>query len=286
MTNEAVSQARQTIRKLSRERGAPIVVTGCAAQTDPEMFAQMPEVARVIGNHDKLQAQVWQDMRGALNSSPSPREPLRAVGRVASEASGVGGASTTVPDISPHPRPSPPLRGGRGAATPSFEPHLASKIAVSDVMALREADVRPLEGHDGRTRAFLQVQNGCDHRCTFCIIPFGRGNSRSVAPDAVIAQARHLVEQDYCEIVLTGVDLTSYGQNMPGMPKLGALVKRLLKELPELARLRLSSIDFVEADEDLIELSRRRAADAASASFAAGGRRHDPQAYEAAAQSR
>jgi threonylcarbamoyladenosine tRNA methylthiotransferase MtaB len=201
VTNEAVSQARQTIRKVFRERGSPVVVTGCAAQTDPEMFARMPEVARVIGNHDKLQAQTWVDSHSLLTASTDH----------------------------------------------------ASKIAVSDVMALSEADVRPLEGRDGRTRAFLQVQNGCDHRCTFCIIPFGRGNSRSVAPDAVIAQARRLIQQGFREIVLTGVDITSYGQNMPDLPRLGGLVKRLLKELPELARLRLSSIDSVEADTDLID---------------------------------
>ncbi|HVG51295.1 MAG TPA: radical SAM protein, partial [Xanthobacteraceae bacterium] len=159
VTNEAVSQARQTIRKVFRERSKPVVVTGCAAQTDPEMFARMPEVARVIGNHDKLQAQTWVDSHSLLTASTDH----------------------------------------------------ASKIAVSDVMALSEADVRPLEGRDGRTRAFLQVQNGCDHRCTFCIIPFGRGNSRSVAPDAVIAQARRLIQQGFREIVLTGVDITSYG---------------------------------------------------------------------------
>jgi threonylcarbamoyladenosine tRNA methylthiotransferase MtaB len=207
VTGEAVSQARQTIRKIFRERqnthmqNAPIVVTGCAAQIDPRMFATMPEVARVIGNDEKLREHAW------------------AVTRAALEARTVG----------------------------------ADKIAVSDIMTPRDAGARPLEGHDGRTRAFLQVQNGCDHRCTFCIIPFGRGNSRSVAPEDIIAQARGLVAQGFREIVLTGVDLTSYGENLPDAPKLGMLVKRILKEIPELARLRLSSIDAVEADRDLID---------------------------------
>ncbi|MGZ5803898.1 MAG: tRNA (N(6)-L-threonylcarbamoyladenosine(37)-C(2))-methylthiotransferase MtaB [Xanthobacteraceae bacterium] len=202
VTGEAVAQARQTIRKIFRERGAPIVVTGCAAQTDPAMFAAMPEVARVIGNHDKLQANAWIALRGALD--------VRA------------------PD--------------------------GEKTAVSDVMTLGDADTQVLEGHEDRTRAFLQVQNGCDHRCTFCIIPFGRGNSRSVTPEAVVARARELVERGYREIVLTGVDLTSYGEHLPGAPKLGALVKQILAAAPDLARLRLSSIDAVEVDDDLLHV--------------------------------
>jgi threonylcarbamoyladenosine tRNA methylthiotransferase MtaB len=188
VTAEAVRQARQAIRRLRRERpAARIVVTGCAAQTDPMSFAQMPEVDRVLGNEEKLSAASW-------------------VGLDASE-----------------------------------------KIAVGDIMAAKTAAAHRIEGIAGRARAFLQVQNGCDHRCTFCIIPFGRGNSRSVPPDEVVAQARRLVEHGHGEIVLTGVDITSYA------PGLGALVKRILKEVPELKRLRLSSIDSVEADADLLD---------------------------------
>jgi threonylcarbamoyladenosine tRNA methylthiotransferase MtaB len=188
VTNEAVSQARQTIRRLKRERiDAPIIVTGCAAQTNPEMFAAMPEVARVIGNHDKLTVDAF---------------------------------------------------------TPQAN---AGKIAVTDIMQITDGTATPAASHDGRTRAFLQVQNGCDHRCTFCIIPFGRGNSRSVPAGDVISQAQALVEQGFCEIVLTGVDITSYA------PKLGVLVKQILREVPGLARLRLSSIDSIEADRDLID---------------------------------
>ena len=138
-----------------------------------------------------------------------------------------------------------------------------------------------MDGLDGRARAFVQVQNGCDHRCTFCIIPFGRGNSRSVPVDDVVAQVRRLVENGYREVVLTGVDITSYDASGA---RLGALVKRILREVPELARLRLSSIDSVEADADLIDaLANEAAVDAASASVIAGRRRSDPQAHEAAA---
>ena len=188
VTNEAVSQARQTIRRLKRERtDAPIIVTGCAAQTNPGMFAAMPEVARVIGNHDKLTVAVF-----------APRDD-----------------------------------GG--------------KITVTDIMQVTDGAATPAASHDGRTRAFLQIQNGCDHRCTFCIIPFGRGNSRSVPASDVISQAHTLVERGFREIVLTGVDITSYA------PKLGALVKQILREVPDLARLRLSSIDSIEADRDLID---------------------------------
>jgi threonylcarbamoyladenosine tRNA methylthiotransferase MtaB len=193
VTNEAVAQARQTIRRLKRERAdAPVIVTGCAAQTDPQMFAAMPEVFRVLGNHDKL--------------------TVEAFARAGTE-----------------------------------------KIAVTDIMQVMEGAATPAASHDGRTRAFLQIQNGCDHRCTFCIIPFGRGNSRSVPPRDVIAQAQNLVLQGFREIVLTGVDITSYGDNSSGAPKLGALVKQILRDVPDLARLRLSSIDSIEADRDLID---------------------------------
>lgn len=191
VTSEAVRQARQTIRRIKRERPeARIVVTGCAAQTDAQAFAAMPEVDRVLGNEEKLGAEAW-----------------------------VGDA----------------------------------RVAVSDIMSAKSAQPHPIDHLEGHTRAFLQVQNGCDHRCTFCIIPFGRGNSRSLPMDEVLTQARRLVGNGYREIVLTGVDITSYGADLEGAPRLGALVKRLLKELPELARLRLSSIDSVEVDHDLMD---------------------------------
>jgi threonylcarbamoyladenosine tRNA methylthiotransferase MtaB len=208
VTNEAVAQARQSIRRLKRERpGARIVVTGCAAQTQPEMFAAMAEVDRVIGNDDKLRGAAWRDARAAQE------------------------AATT------------------------FGLEREQKIAVADIMAVTEMAPHLLEGfHSGLPRVFVQVQNGCDHRCTFCIIPYGRGNSRSVPMGAVVDQVRALVERGHAEIVLTGVDLTSYGADLPGAPKLGTLTKQILRHVPELRRLRISSIDSVEVDRDLLDV--------------------------------
>jgi threonylcarbamoyladenosine tRNA methylthiotransferase MtaB len=201
VTNEAVAQARQSIRKLKRERpGARIVVTGCAAQTQAAMFADMAEVDRVLGNDDKMRASAWQETRSALDL------------------------------------------GAR------------EKIAVSDIMAVREMAPHLVDGYaGGLPRVFVQVQNGCDHRCTFCIIPYGRGNSRSVPMGAVVEQVRALAIRGHAEIVLTGVDLTSYGADLPGAPKLGLLTKQILRHVPELKRLRISSIDSIEADDDLLD---------------------------------
>jgi threonylcarbamoyladenosine tRNA methylthiotransferase MtaB len=201
VTNEAVAQARQSIRRLKRERpGARIVVTGCAAQTQGQMFADMGEVDRVIGNDDKMRGDAWLAARAAFD-----------------------------------------VRG-------------AEKIAVTDIMAVKQMAPHLLDGfQSGLPRVFVQVQNGCDHRCTFCIIPFGRGNSRSVPMGAVVSQVRALVARGHAEIVLTGVDLTSYGADLPGAPKLGTLTKQVLRHVPELRRLRISSIDSVEADADLLE---------------------------------
>jgi threonylcarbamoyladenosine tRNA methylthiotransferase MtaB len=194
VTAEATRQARQAIRRLKRERpGATIVATGCAAQVEPGTFAAMPEVDRVVGNHEKTQAATW---------------------------AGLGGPE---------------------------------RVRVADIMAVRETALHRIDGLKGKTRGFVQVQTGCDHRCTFCVIPFGRGNSRSTPLDAVVEAVRALVEHGAREAVLTGVDLTSYGRDLPGAPTLGALVKAVLREVPELARLRLSSIDSVEADADLLD---------------------------------
>jgi threonylcarbamoyladenosine tRNA methylthiotransferase MtaB len=202
VTNEAVAQARQSIRRLRRMRpDARIVVTGCAAQTQSEMFADMAEVDRVIGNDDKMQADAWRATRAA------------------------------------------------------FDVDADAKIAVSDIMTVRAMAPHLVEGfQSGLPRAFVQVQNGCDHRCTFCIIPFGRGNSRSVPMGAVVSQVRALVTRGHAEIVLTGVDLTSYGADLPGAPRLGLLAKNILRHVPELRRLRISSIDSIEADSDLLDV--------------------------------
>jgi threonylcarbamoyladenosine tRNA methylthiotransferase MtaB len=201
VTNEAVAQARQSIRKLKRERpDARIVVTGCAAQTQAAMFAGMGEVDRVVGNDDKMRSAAWRDARAAFDVDGS------------------------------------------------------EKIAVSDIMAVREMAPQLVDrSKSGLPRAVVQVQNGCDHRCTFCIIPYGRGNSRSVPMGAVVEQVRALTERGHAEIVLTGVDLTSYGPDLPGAPKLGQLVKQILRHVPELKRLRISSIDSIEADRDLLD---------------------------------
>lgn len=201
VTNEAVAQARQSIRKLKRERpGARIVVTGCAAQTQSAMFAGMAEVDRVLGNHDKMRGEVWRETRNAFDLGAS------------------------------------------------------EKIAVSDIMAVKEMAPHLIDGFaTGLPRVFVQVQNGCDHRCTFCIIPYGRGNSRSVPMGAVVDQVRALAACGHAEIVLTGVDLTSYGADLPGTPKLGMLTRQILRHVPELKRLRISSIDSIEADSDLLD---------------------------------
>jgi threonylcarbamoyladenosine tRNA methylthiotransferase MtaB len=205
VTGEAVRQARQAIRRLRRERpNVRILVTGCAAQTEPDTFAGMREVDRVIGNDEKMRPDAWRETRTVL----------------ARDAFGLGAEE---------------------------------KIAVNDIMAVRETAAHLIDGLDGRARAFVQVQNGCDHRCTFCIIPYGRGNSRSVPMGEVVAQIRRLVDNGFREVVLTGVDLTSYGGNLPGAPRLGALVKQILKHVDGLERLRLSSIDSVEADRDLLD---------------------------------
>jgi threonylcarbamoyladenosine tRNA methylthiotransferase MtaB len=206
VTNEAVAQARQSIRRLKRERpDARIVVTGCAAQTQAKMFAGMTEVDRVLGNDEKMRGEAWRETRAAFDA-------------------------------------------GFGIAE-------SEKIAVSDIMQVREMAPHLLEGFQrGLPRVFVQVQNGCDHRCTFCIIPYGRGNSRSVPMGAVVDQVRALVERGHAEIVLTGVDLTSYGADLPGAPKLGMLTKQILRHVPELKRLRISSIDSIEADRDLLDV--------------------------------
>jgi threonylcarbamoyladenosine tRNA methylthiotransferase MtaB len=201
VTAEAVRQARQTIRALRRERPqAKIIVTGCAAQTEPQTFTAMTEADQVLGNSEKLDSAAWAKARTAFGLGDTP------------------------------------------------------KAVVNDIMAVRETAAHLVCAFEGRTRAFVQVQNGCDHRCTFCIIPYGRGNSRSVPMGAVVDDVRRLVDNGYREVVLTGVDITSYGAGLPGAPKLGRLVKQILKHVPELERLRLSSIDSVEADGELLDV--------------------------------
>ena len=199
VTAEAVRQARQAIRKARRENpAARIIVTGCAAQTEPGTFEAMDEVDLVLGNEEKLKAQSYR-------------------------------------------------------ALPDFGVNLFEKVRVNDIMSVTETASHMVDAIEGRARAFVQVQNGCDHRCTFCIIPYGRGNSRSVPMGAVVEQVKRLAGNGYAEIVLSGVDLTSYGADLPGKPRLGRLVRTLLRQVSDMKRLRLSSIDSIEADPELIE---------------------------------
>ena len=197
VTAEATRQARQAIRRVRRERpDSQIIVTGCAAQIDPQPFAEMPEVDRVIGNQEKLEADTFLSIK-----------------------------------------------------TDKLE-----KVVVTDIMAVKETAGHLIDGFEGRSRAFVHIQTGCDHRCTFCIIPYGRGNSRSVPVGELVAQVRKLVDAGFKELVLTGVDLTSYGADLPGQPTLGGLTRRLLRLVPDLPRLRLSSIDCVEVDRALMDV--------------------------------
>lgn len=214
VTKEAERQVKQSIRRARKENpSANIVVTGCAAQIDPEGFAGMDEVDCVIGNDLKLESATWQDL----------------------ELGGSAGHAKDEQDA-------------------SFDKHGETKILVNDIMSVQETASHLVESFEGRSRAFLQVQNGCDHRCTFCIIPFGRGNSRSVPIGEIVKQVKHLVELGFNEVVFTGVDVTSYGPDLPGSPTFGEMIRRVLSCVPDLPRLRLSSLDPVEIDDDLWHL--------------------------------
>ncbi len=199
VTAEAVRKARQDIRKLRKANpNARLIVTGCAAQTEPDTFAKMAEVDAVIGNTEKMVGATWQGLAADF------------IGE--SEA-----------------------------------------VQVDDIMSVTETAGHLIDGFGTRSRAYVQVQNGCDHRCTFCIIPFGRGNSRSVPAGVVVDQIKRLVDKGFNEVVLTGVDLTSWGADLPSEPKLGDLVMRILRLVPDLPRLRISSIDSIEVDENLMQ---------------------------------
>jgi threonylcarbamoyladenosine tRNA methylthiotransferase MtaB len=199
VTSEAVRKARQEIRKLRRENpDAKLIVTGCAAQTEPETFSNMDEVDVVIGNSEKMQPETW------------------------------------------------------NAMGPDFIGQ-TERVQVDDIMSVTETAGHLIDGFGTRSRAYVQVQNGCDHRCTFCIIPYGRGNSRSVPAGVVVEQSNRLGDKGFNEVVLTGVDLTSWGADLPAEPKLGDLVMRILKLVPDLRRLRISSIDSIEVDENLMQ---------------------------------
>ena len=198
VTSEAVRKSKQEVRKLRKKNpNAKVIVTGCAAQIDPNSFASMAEVDFVIGNSEKMDKKTW---------------------TLFSENKDFG----------------------------------TEKIKVDDIMSVNETAGHLIDGFGSRSRAYVQVQNGCDHRCTFCIIPFGRGNSRSVPAGVIVEQIKRLVDKGFNEVVLTGVDLTSWGADLPNSPKLGDLIMRVLKLVPDLSRLRISSIDSIEVDENLM----------------------------------
>jgi len=200
VTGEAVRQARQTIRKMHRQNPeSHIVVTGCAAQIDPEHFAKMPEVSYVLGNVEKLSQASYQGLA-------------------------------------------------------NFDNGQTERVQVNDIMSIQETAHHLVKGQDGRVRSFVQIQNGCNHRCTFCVIPYGRGNARSVPMGAVIDQIKLLVDSGCLEVVLTGVDLTAYGVDLPQNPSLGKLVQKILHHVPALPRLRLSSLDSIEIDTALFDV--------------------------------
>jgi len=197
VTSEAVRKAKQDIRKLRRQNpDAKLIITGCAAQTEPKTFSEMQEVDVVIGNTEKMQPSTWAGLADGFGTEP---------------------------------------------------------VQVDDIMSVTETAGHLIDGFGTRSRAYVQVQNGCDHRCTFCIIPFGRGNSRSVPAGVVVDQIKRLVDKGYAEIVLTGVDMTSWGADLPATPRLGDLVLRILKLVPDLPRLRISSIDSIEVDPALMQ---------------------------------
>ncbi len=261
VTAEAVRQARQAIRKARRENPrARIVVSGCAAQTEPEKFAAMPEVDLVLGNAEKLSADSYRQL-GASTSPAFPNIDVVMPGLDPGIHSVTPQSERDRDGMDRRVKPGDDDSGKAGVRAFSpldgFGLDGEAKVRVGDIFAVRETAAHLVDGFaadgvEGRVRAFVEVQNGCDHRCTFCIIPYGRGNSRSVPMGAVVDAIRRLVERGFREVVLTGVDITAYGADLPGAPKLGALVRQILKHVPELKRLRLSSIDSVEADDGLL----------------------------------
>ena len=270
VTGEAVRQARKAVRAAAKRRpGARIVVTGCAAQLDPAMFAVMPEVSAVVGNREKREAASFnlppfvpsevegQDADASPEAGPSTAlgtNGLREGTSTPPTPFALSAVEVRDPGAAPVIRPSTALRTNGVWGSHEDGGVGAHKIRVSDILAATDTAPHLAAGFGTRARAFVEVQTGCDHRCTFCIIPYARGPSRSVPAGGVIERIRALVADGYREIVLTGVDTTSYGPDLPGHQSLGQLVERVLTLVPELPRLRLSSLDSIEIDDRLFAL--------------------------------
>jgi threonylcarbamoyladenosine tRNA methylthiotransferase MtaB len=236
VTSQAERQLRQSIRKAAKERpGAKIVVTGCAAQIDPEKYAAMPEVNLVLGNQEKSESANYSFKTGSKITNYIQKTVNHNLEVIHKDKL---------------------FKQAREENLKSsfFDPKLQEKILVNDIMSITETAQHLVLDFEGKSRAFVQIQNGCNHRCTFCIIPYGRGNSRSVGFGQIVDQIKQLIDQGYKEVVLTGVDITDYGKDLLGDLTLSKMIKRLLKLVPDLSRLRLSSIDVAEVDDELLDI--------------------------------
>lgn len=231
VTSEAERKLRQAIRKAHKENpDAKIVVTGCAAQIDPAKYAKMSEVNLVLGNQEKSESTSYGETgnhhhsdKNNINSNPEILHKDKLFKETREKNS-------------------------------FFDPELQEKIRVNDIMSIKDTAEHLVLDFEGKSRAFVQIQNGCNHRCTFCIIPYGRGNSRSVGFGQIVDQIKKLVDNGYKEVVLTGVDITDYGKDLFDNLTLSQMIRRLLKLVPELPRLRLSSVDVAEIDDELLDI--------------------------------
>jgi threonylcarbamoyladenosine tRNA methylthiotransferase MtaB len=232
VTSEAERQLRQSIRKAAKNNpDAKIIVTGCAAQINPEKYAKMSEVNLVLGNIEKSESKSYlPNQKSSKIIKPNINQDSEIIHK------------------------DKIFKDTFKPASSFFDIKDQEKILVNDIMSISKTAEHLVLDFEGRNRAFVQIQNGCNHRCTFCIIPYGRGNSRSVGFGQIVEQIKKLVDAGYKEIVLTGVDITDYGKDLVGDLTLAKMIKRLLKLVPELPRLRLSSVDVAEIDDNLFDI--------------------------------
>ena len=229
VTSEAEKELRASIRKEKKlNPHAKIVITGCASQIDPEKYAKMAEVDFIVGNADKTKAESYNFLK-----NPEFKYQNK---------------------IQENSHPDKIFQDFKTKNSLELKPDEHAKIRVNDIMSVQETAPQLASYFENQTRAFLEIQNGCNHRCTFCIIPFGRGNSRSVPFGVIVEQTKKMLEAGHQEIVLTGVDISDYGKDLPASMTLSQMIKRLLRMVPDLKRLRLSSIDVTEIDDEFIEI--------------------------------